>query len=93
MPIPIVEPMRIAIDATISYHATVLIQIRVNIAIGDVNGIYEQMIIAVLSIVPLLIENTTTINAIIKRNVIGITDVLISSSLDAVDPIAPNINA
>ena len=93
MPIPIVEPTRIAIEAAISYHATVLIQILVNIAIGDVNGIYEQTIIAVLSIVPLLIENTTTINAIIKRNVIGITDVLMSSSLDAVEPIAPNIKA
>ena len=38
-----------AIDAAISYQATVLIQILVNIAIGDVNGIYEQTSIATLS--------------------------------------------
>ena len=88
-----VEPMRIAIEAAISYHATVLIQILVNIAIGEVNGIYEHISIAVLSTEPLLIENITTINAIIKRKVIGITDVLISSSFDAVEPIAPNIKA
>ena len=88
-----VEPMRIAIEMAISYQATVLIQILVNIAIGEVNGTYEHTSIAVLSTEPLLIENITTINAIIKRNVIGITDVLISSSLDAVEPIAPNINA
>ena len=90
---PTVEPMRIAIEAAISYHANVLIQILVNIAIGEVNGIYEQISIAVLSIDPELIENTTTINAIIKRKVIGMTEVLMSSSLDAVEPIAPNINA
>lgn len=73
----------------ISYQATVLIQILVNIAIGDVNGIYEQAIIAVLSISPEVIEKITTINAMMNKNVIGITDVFISSSLDAVDPMAP----
>ena len=36
---PMVEPMRIAIEMAISYHATVLIQILVNIAMGEVNGI------------------------------------------------------
>ena len=36
---PTVDPMRIAIEIAISYHATVLIQILVNIAIGEVNGI------------------------------------------------------
>ena len=85
--------MRIAIEMAISYHATVLIQILVNIAIGEVNGMYEQTSIAALSTEPELIENITTIKAIIKRKVIGMTDVLISSSLDAVEPIAPNINA
>ena len=90
---PTVDPMRIAIEIAISYHATVLIQILVNIAIGEVNGIYEHTSIAVLSTEPLLIENINTINAITKRNVIGITEVFISSSLDAVEPIAPNINA
>ena len=84
-----VEPMRMAIEAAISYQATVLIQILVNIAIGEVKGIYEQTSIATLSISPLLIENITTINAMIKRKVMGITEVLISSSLDAVEPIAP----
>ena len=53
---PIVEPMRMAIDAAISYHATVLIQIRVNIAIGDVKGINEHTFIKILSISPELIE-------------------------------------
>ena len=90
---PMVDPMRIAIDAAISYHATVLIQILVNIAIGEVKGIYEHTSIAVLSTEPELIEKITTINAIMKRNVIGITEVFISSSLDAVEPIAPNIKA
>ena len=90
---PRVEPTRIAIDAAISYQATVLIQILVNIAIGEVKGIYEHTSTAVLSTEPELIENTTTINAIIKRKVIGITEVLISSSFDAVEPIAPNIKA
>ena len=88
-----VEPIKIAIEMAISYHATVLIQILVNIAIGEVNGIYEHTSIAVLSTEPLLIENMTTIKAMMNRNVIGITDVLISSSLDAVEPIAPNIKA
>ena len=90
---PTVDPMRIAIEIAISYHATVLIQILVNIAIGEVNGIYEHTSIAVLSTEPLLIENMTTINAITNRKVIGMTEVLISSSFDAVDPIAPNIKA
>ncbi|MBR2328787.1 MAG: hypothetical protein IKA58_02760, partial [Clostridia bacterium] len=36
-----------------------------------------------------VIENITTKNPIMNKNVIGITDVLISSSFDAVDPIAP----
>ena len=88
-----VEPISIAIEMAISYHATVLIQTLVNIAIGEVNGIYEQISIAVLSTEPLLIENITTIKAMMNRNVIGITEVLISSSLEAVEPIAPNIKA
>ena len=90
---PTVEPMRITIEMAISYHATVLIQILVNIAIGEVNGIYEHIFINTEFTLPPIIENRTTINAIIKRKVIGITDVLISSSLDAVEPIAPNIKA
>ena len=78
---------------SISYHGTVLIQILVNIAIGEVNGIYEHTRINTLSTEPSLNEKETTINAIMKRKVTGITEVLISSSLDAVEPIAPNINA
>ena len=92
-PIPITEPIRIEIEIMISYQATVLIAILVNIAIGEVNGRYEHTIIAVLSIAPVLIDIITTINAITNRKVIGITDVFISSSLDAVEPIAPNIKA
>jgi hypothetical protein len=68
-------------------------QILVNIAIGEVNGIYEHTSIAALSTEPELIENITTINAIINKKVIGITEVLMSSSFDAVEPIAPNIKA
>ena len=90
---PTVDPMRIAIEIAISYHATVLIQILVNIAIGEVNGMYEHTFIRVVSTLPLVIENITTKNAIINRKVIGITDVLMSSSFDAVEPIAPYIKA
>ena len=90
---PTVDPMRIAIEIAISYQATVLMQSLVNIAIGEVNGIYEHTFINVVSTLPLVIENMTTKNAIINRKVIGITDVLMSSSLDAVEPIAPNIKA
>ena len=88
-----VDPIRTTIDAAISYQATVLIQILVNMAIGYVKGIYEQTTIAMLSTAPEVIENITTIKAIINRYVIGITDVFISSNLDAVEPTAPNINA
>jgi hypothetical protein len=42
-----VEPTRMVIDAAISYHATVLIQILVNIAIGDVNGIIDRIVASV----------------------------------------------
>ena len=62
----------------ISYHATVLIQILVNIAIGEVNGIYEHTFIKAVSTLPLIIENITTKKAIMKRNVIGNTEVFIS---------------
>ena len=93
MPIPSVEAMRIAIDAAISYHATEPIAILVNIAIGEVKGIYEQTTMSVPSTVPFVMEIITTINAITNRNVIGITDVLISSSFEAVEPMAPYINA
>jgi uncharacterized hydantoinase/oxoprolinase family protein len=71
----------------------VLIAIRANIAIGEVNGIYEQIIINGLSTLLLDIENITTINAITNSIVTGMTEVLISSSLDAVEPTAPNIKA
>ena len=93
MPIPKVEATRIAIDAAISYHATEPMAILVNIAIGEVKGIYEQATISGPSTEPLVMEIITIINAITKRNVIGITDVLISSSFEAVEPIAPYIKA
>ena len=87
------EPIRIAIDIAISYHGTVLMAIRVNIDIGDVKGIYEHTVISVLSTLPEDIDVITTMNATINIIVIGMTEVLISSSFDAVDPTAPNINA
>ena len=77
----------------ISYHGTVLIAILVNIAIGDVNGINEQTIIAGLSTSPDVIDIITTMNATINSIVIGMTDVFISSSFVAVEPTAPNIKA
>lgn len=89
MPIPTVEPIKMIIEMKISYQATVLIQILVNIAIGEVNGIYENTLINTEFTLPPIIENRTTIKAIIKRKVTGSTMVLISSSFDAVEPIAP----
>ena len=55
-----------AIEAAISYQATVLIQILVNIAIGEVKGIYEQTSIATLSISS--VENVRFINCTLKDN-------------------------
>ncbi len=86
---PTVEPIKMIIEMKISYQATVLIQILVNIAIGEVNGIYEHTFINTELALPPTIENITTIKAIMKRKVTGSTIVLISSSLDAVEPIAP----
>ena len=93
MPIPNTDPMRITTEMTISYHGTVLIAMRVNIAIGEVNGIYEHRIIHILSTFPLVMEKITTMKATINSIVIGMTEVLMSSSFDAVDPTAPYINA
>lgn len=67
--------------------------IRANIAIGEVKGINEQTLMSVLSIFPPDMENITIINPDINSIVIGITEVLISSSLEAVEPIAPYIKA
>ena len=92
-PIPTVEATRIPIDIAISYQATELMAILVNIAIGEVNGIYEQTVIKVLSMSPEDIENITTINPAMKSKVTGITEVLMSSSFEAVEPTAPNIKA
>ena len=58
----------------ISYTGTVLMAIRVNIAIGDVNGINEQTFIATFSTVPLDMEITTMTKAAINKNVSGMTD-------------------
>ena len=84
-----VEPIRIAIEIEISYQVTVLIQILVNIAIGEVNGIYEHTFINTEFTLPPIIEDRTIIKAIMKKKVTGNTIVLISSSFDAVEPIAP----
>ena len=86
---PTVEPIRIAIEIEISYQVTVLIQILVNIAIGEVNGIYEHSFINTEFTLPPIIEDRTIIKAIMKKKVTGSTIVLISSSFDAVEPIAP----
>ena len=86
---PTVEPIKMIIEMKISYQATVLIQILVNIAIGEVNGIYEHIFINTEFMLPPIIENRTTIKAIMKKKVTGNTIVLISSSFDAVEPIAP----
>ena len=81
------------IEVKISYQGTVLMAILVNMDIGDVNGIKEQTNIKVLSILPEASENITTKYAMINNIVIGIIAVLISSSLDTVEPIAPYKNA
>ena len=86
---PTVEPIKIIMEMKISYQATVVIQILVNIAIGEVNGIYEHIFINAEFTLPPIIENITTIKAIMNKNVTGSTIVLISSSFDAVEPIAP----
>lgn len=77
-----------AMEMAISYQGTVLMAILVNIDIGEVNGIYEHTTIRVLSTSPEPIEYITTIKAMMKSIVIGITEVLISSSREAVEPTA-----
>lgn len=62
--------------------------ILVNIAMGEVNGIYEQAIIRGLSTEPEDMEVITTKNAAISMIVSGMAEVLISSTFDAVEPIA-----
>ena len=89
MPIPTVEPIKIIMEMKISYQATVLMQILVNIAMGEVNGIYEHIFINAEFTLPPIIENITTIKAIMNKKVTGNTIVLMSSSFDAVEPIAP----
>lgn len=81
------------IEIKISINGTVLMAILVNMAIGEVNGINEHIFINKLSTVPLVIDNITTKNPATKSNVRGITEVLISSNLEAVEPIAPNMKA
>ena len=51
------------------------------------------MTIRGLSTSPLLMDIITTRKAAIKTSVMGITDVLISSTLEAVEPTAPNRKA
>ena len=88
-----VDTIRITTEIAISHHGTVLIAMRVNIAMDDVNGMNEHTFIRIVSILPEDMENTTTKKDMRKRKVTGCTEVLISSSLDTVDPIAPNRNA
>ena len=67
MPIPTVEPIKMKIESKISYQGTTLIAILVNIAMGEVKGMYEQTVITGLSILPSAMENITTKKAIKKR--------------------------
>ena len=75
---PTVEPIKMIMEMKISYQATVLIQILVNIAIGEVNGIYEHIFINPEFTLPPTIENITPRTAIMKTKVTGSTIVLIS---------------
>ena len=59
-------------DARTSYHATVLIHILVNIAIGDVKGIYEQAIINGESTFPPDIAVITMKNAITNKTLLAL---------------------
>ena len=67
--------------------------ILVNIAIGLVKGKNEQNFIRPLSTLPLLMEVITTMNANTNISITGVTMVFMSSSLDAIDPIAPKRKA
>ena len=83
------EQISTAIDAKISGSGTELIAMRVNIAIGEVNGTNEHIRMAVLSTAPDDMENITTIKPTTNSMEIGITAVLMSSILETVDPMAP----
>ena len=85
--------LRIATEMTISYQGTVLMAIRVNMAIGEVKGMKEQIFIRRLSTLPLDMENMVTRKAMMNSSITGMEDVLISSTLEAVEPTAPNIKA
>ena len=67
--------------------------IRVNMAIGEVKGMKEQIFIRRLSTLPLDMENMVTRKAMMNSIITGMEDVLISSTLEAVEPTAPNIKA
>ena len=90
---PNTDPIRIATEMTISYQGTVLMAIRVNMAIGEVKGMKEQIFIRRLSTLPLDMENMVTRKAMMNSIITGMEDVLISSTLEAVEPTAPNIKA
>ena len=73
---PITLAARITTEMIISYGGTVLIAILVNIAIGEVNGMKEQIFRRTLSTSPLLIENITTMNAATNSRVSGMVYIL-----------------
>ena len=91
-PTPTTEPTRITMEINISYQGTVLMAIRVNIAIEDVKGTKEHTFIKRLSTSPVAKESMTTINPATNSNVIGITDStasdkwLLNANLDDIDP-------
>jgi hypothetical protein len=76
-------------EMVICQEGTVLMAILVNMAMGEVNGIKEHTIIGRLSTSPLQSAVITTIKAMMKRKVIGMMAVLMSSSFETVDPTAP----
>ena len=80
-------------DKPICQAGTTLIAMRVNIAMGLVNGIKLHTTISVLSTLPLVTLNTTIISAAMKISVMGIAAVLMSSGLPTVLPTAPYIKA
>lgn len=89
IPMPATETISIITDIMISTAATSPMAMRVNMAMGEVNGTKDAAFIKALSTLPLLMENMTIKNATINSMVMGMTNVLISSTLVAREPTAP----
>lgn len=81
--------MSTIIEPAISKVETVLMPMRVNMAIGEDNGNQEATIMSGESTSPLLMPKTTIMNAATNMKVKGVSAVLRSSILETVEPIAP----